>query len=93
MTATKISNSDDAGKLTGLAAVYQDSGTYLYYTDNDNELRVITKEGGVWGSSAAVGALNKVNSSSQITAVSDGKANHIFYTDENDAHVHLRLPL
>ncbi|RYP65027.1 hypothetical protein DL770_009083 [Monosporascus sp. CRB-9-2] len=88
--SSKISNSGDAGKLTSLAAVYHDGKTYLYYTDNDNELRVITKDG-EWGSSAAVGDANKVNSSSQITAVSTGDANHIFYTDEDDSPVHLML--
>ncbi|XXG96347.1 hypothetical protein Hte_002629 [Hypoxylon texense] len=91
-STTKIDNSGDAGKLTSIAAVYHDGQTYLYYTDNDNELRVITKKDGDWGSSAEVKDASKANSSSQITAVSCGDANHLFYTDADDASVHLRLP-
>lgn len=90
-TATKINNSGDAAKLTSLAVVYYGSKTYLYYTDNDNELRVITKEDGDWGSSTGVTDANKVNTSSQITAVSSGDANHVFYTDADGSPVHLML--
>lgn len=89
-TANKI-DTGDAAKLTSIAAVYHNGKTYLYYTNNDNELRVITKEDGDWGSSTGVADANKVNNSSQITAVSSGDANHVFYTDEDDLPVHLML--
>ncbi|TWU71090.1 hypothetical protein ED733_002661 [Metarhizium rileyi] len=90
-SSSRIQNTDDAAKLTSIAAVDFRQVTYLYYMNNDNELRVIRKEQGTWGSPAAVEAPN-VNGSSQITVVSSGEANHVFYTDQNDSPVHLMLP-
>lgn len=90
--ATRITNTDDAAKLSSVAAVHANGVTYLYYMNNDSELRVITKLRGIWGSSIAVDGASNVNNSSQITAVSSGNANHVFYTDQNDAPVHLMLP-
>ncbi|KHN98867.1 uncharacterized protein MAM_03329 [Metarhizium album ARSEF 1941] len=91
-SSSRIQNTDDAAKLTSIAAVHVRRVTYLYYMDNDNELRVITKVRGNWGSSAGVSGAGKVNSSSQITAVSSGEASHVFYTDDSDSPVHLMLP-
>ncbi|KAK9444054.1 uncharacterized protein VB005_02330 [Metarhizium brunneum] len=90
-SSTRITNTDDAAKLSSVAAVHANGVTYLYYMNNDSELRVITKLRGIWGSSIAVDGASNVNNSSQITAVSSGNANHVFYTDQNDAPVHLML--
>ncbi|EFY85734.1 hypothetical protein MAC_08204 [Metarhizium acridum CQMa 102] len=90
--AIRIQNTDDAAKLTSVAAVHFHRMTYLYYMANDNELRVITKVKGKWGTSSAVSGANMVNDSSQITAVSSGEANHVFYTDKSGSPVHLMLP-
>ncbi|KAI1819782.1 hypothetical protein F4861DRAFT_543588 [Xylaria intraflava] len=88
----EISNTGDAAKLTSIATVYHSGKTYLYYTDNDYELRVITKENGNWGSSSGVSDSDTVSSSSQITAISSGDANHLFYTNSSNSTTHLRLP-
>jgi len=90
-SSEKISNSGDAAEKTSMAAVYHDKKTYLYYRDGDKELRVIIKKDGKWGSSEGVKDANKVNPSSQITAMSSIDANHIFYTDKDDATVHIRV--
>lgn len=89
--ASRIQNTGDAARLSSVAAVHARRATYLYYMDNDNELRVITKVKGSWGSSTAVGGASNVNESSQITAVSSGEANHVFYTDTSNTPVHLML--
>ncbi|KAG8412682.1 hypothetical protein J3458_013123 [Metarhizium acridum] len=91
-SSIRIQNTDDAAKLTSVAAVHFHRMTYLYYMANDNELRVITKVKGKWGTSSAVSGANMVNDSSQITAVSSGEANHVFYTDKSGSPVHLMLP-
>jgi len=90
-STTKIDHTNDAAALTSMAAVYYNSKVYLYYMDGDNELMVVIKENGTWGNSNKVKNASKVNSSSQITAVSSGDANHIFYSDKDGKTVHKRV--
>ncbi|KAK4136041.1 hypothetical protein BT67DRAFT_230038 [Trichocladium antarcticum] len=76
----ELVNSNDVKELSTLAVAYVDGKTYLYYVDNSDQIRVLVKSNGTWGSSAAVaGAHARIDPSSQLTVVPASNGNHLFY--------------
>ncbi|KAK4167521.1 hypothetical protein QBC43DRAFT_367570 [Cladorrhinum sp. PSN259] len=83
---TELVNSNDASAKTTLAVTYYEKKVYLYYTDNSNQIRVIVKSNGKWGTSGAVASAHSpVDDSSQITVVPAKNGNHLFYIAKGDS--------
>ncbi|KAI1198693.1 hypothetical protein F5X97DRAFT_323172 [Nemania serpens] len=96
-TGKRIDTGSTAIK-TSIAVVYWNRKVYLYYVDESHDLRTIIKTSGVWGTSAVVPGVPKVNETSQISALytsNGGNAIHVFYSDSDseESTVHLRLPV
>ncbi|KAF5643102.1 hypothetical protein F52700_2817 [Fusarium sp. NRRL 52700] len=74
----------DAQLGTSLAVIWVEGTVYLYYTKQNQELRVVTKQyGRSWGSPQHVMG-TRVDGSSQLTAVAARNGNHLFYVARGD---------
>lgn len=93
LLADHLRNSTDARNGTAVAVTYAFEQVFVYYTDEQFEVRRIVKKKGEWGPSIGVDGAPPLDPSSLLTVTtSSDKVNHLFYLqpDSPGEFTHIR---